>query len=106
MGNPCHPYLESTIVLSDNFFILLSDMDKIENSYLEYLKIFIDANKQWKLKKVMDFDHDLPIISEYITDWESKLQVPLGIPANKVKDIKAVGRYNPTQPVLERLVSF
>ena len=76
-------------------------MDKIEKSYQKYIKIYIDENKQCKLKKILDSNRDLPKISEYITDWETKLQVPLGIPANKVKNIKEA-RF--PQPVLERSV--
>lgn len=72
----------------------------MDKSYQQYIKKFIHAKKQWRLKQIMDSDHALP---EYITDWESKLVVPLGIPANKVKDIKAA---HPTQPVLERLVAI
>ena len=74
-------------------------MEKIEKSYQQYIKLYIDENKQWKLKEIPD--SDLPKISEYITDWETKLQVPLGIPANKVKNIKEA---HFPQPVLERLV--
>ena len=74
-------------------------MKEISKLYKQYIKE-IDATK---LKQKMDSVHDLPIISEYITDWESKLVVPLGIPANKVKDIKTA---HPTQPVLERLVAI
>ena len=69
----------------------------------EYIEL-IDPSKQWKLKKIVDSDRDLPEIAKYITEWETKLAVQLHLTETEISDIKKVGRSDPTQPIIERLV--
>ena len=77
-----------------------------ESSYLGYVNQLIDPSKQWKLKKIVDSDRDLPEIAKHITEWETKLAVQLHLTRTDISDILKVGRRDPTQPIIERLAEF
>ena len=72
----------------------------------KYVNKLIDPSKQWKLKEIVDSDRDLPEIAKHITEWETKLAVQLHLTRTDISDIKKVGRSDPTQPIIERLVEF
>ena len=77
-----------------------------ESCLKEYVDKFIHPSKQWQLKEIVDPDCDLPEIAKHITEWETKLAIPLGLTQTEISDIKKVGRSDPTQPIIERLADF
>ena len=77
-----------------------------ESCLKEYVDRFINLFGQWMLKEIVDSDCDLPEIAKYITEWETKLAVPLRLTQTEISDIKKVGRSDPTQPIIERLAEF
>ena len=72
----------------------------------KYVDKLIDSSKQWKLKEIVDSDRDLPEIAKHITEWETKLAVPLGLTQTDISDIKEIGASNPTQPIIKRLAEL
>ena len=75
-------------------------------AYKEYIDRLIKPSKQCILNAIVDSDCDLPKIARHITEWETKLAVPLRLTQTEISDIKKVGRSDPTQPIIERLAEF
>ena len=82
----------------------MAEKQKMSEELKEYVDQLIDPSKQWRLKAIVDSDRDLPEIAKHITEWETKLAVQLHLTQTDISDIKKVGRSDPTQPIIERLV--